>query len=98
MSSWLINFLARNTPSCKEVVQLLSNSMEEPLPLRQRIAVRFHFLICKWCLRYQKQIHFIRNILGGNPEKVGQNAPGALSAETKERLKQALRKQPPSLN
>ncbi len=91
MPNWIINFLARNTPSCKEVIQLISNSMEQPLSLQKRISLQFHFLICKWCSRYQKQLRFIRNILGRNPEKVGENAPGALSQETKERIKQALR-------
>lgn len=91
MPKWIINFLIRNTPSCKEVVQLVSDSMEKPLSLRRRISIQFHFLICKWCFRYKKQLHFIRNILGGNPEKVGETAPGALSQETKERIKQVLR-------
>jgi hypothetical protein len=91
MRQWLINFLARNTPSCKEVVQLVSNSMEQPLSLRKWTSLQFHFLICKWCFRYQKQLRFIRNILGRYPERVGENAPGALSEETKERIKKALR-------
>lgn len=91
MPQWLINLLARNTPSCKEVIRLISDSMERPLSFRQRLAVRFHFLICKWCTRYQKQVRFIHNILGGRPEKVGETAPGALSAEAQERIKQALR-------
>jgi hypothetical protein len=91
MRQSLINFLARNTPSCKEAVQWVSYSMEQPLSLRKRISLQLHFLICKWCSRYQKQLRFIRNILGRHPEKVGENAPGALSQETKERIKQALR-------
>jgi hypothetical protein len=91
MSSRLTDFLAHNTPSCKEVFRLISDSMEQPLSLRKRISLRLHFLICKWCSRYLKQLHFIRNILRRNPEKVGETAPGALSQETKERIKKALR-------
>lgn len=91
MTRWLTSFLARHTPSCKEIIQLISNSMERPPSLRQRLSIRFHFLICKWCFRYQKQIRFIHNILGGNPEKVGETAPGALPPEAQERIKQALR-------
>ena len=91
MPKWLINFLARNTPSCKEVIQLISDSMERPLPFHKRMTVRFHFLICKWCARYRRQLRFIRNILGRNPGKVGQNLPNVLSPEAQERIKQALR-------
>lgn len=91
MRRWLINFLARNTPSCKEAVQFISNAMEQPLSMEKRISIRLHLLICKWCTRYKKQLHFIQNILGGNPEKVGENTPDALSREAQERIKEALR-------
>jgi hypothetical protein len=91
MSSWFKNWLARNTPSCKEIVRMISDSMERPPSLRRRISIELHFLICKWCSRYQKQLRLIRNILGGNPEKVGENAPDALSSEAKERIRRSLR-------
>lgn len=77
---------------------MISNSMEQPLPLRLRVMIRFHLLICIWCVRYQKQIRFIRNILVRNRETVGENTPDSLSPEVKDRIKQALRKQPPSSN
>lgn len=91
MTRWLTNLLKRRTLSCNEIVQSISNSMERPPSLRQRLSIRLHLLICKWCFRYQKQIRFIHNILGDNPEKVGETAPGALSPEAQERIKQALR-------
>ncbi len=92
MPVWLINLLAGKTPTCKEVIRLLSESMEHPLPLPQRIKIRVHLLICKWCTRYQKQIGFIRAILRRDPEKAGQKTGASLSSEAKERIKETLRR------
>lgn len=90
MTRWFVTFLVRNTPSCKEMTERISESMERRLSFRQRIGVRLHFLICIWCRRYQKQLLFIRNILRGDPEKIGENLPGGLSPEARRRMKEAL--------
>jgi hypothetical protein len=92
MPEWFVHLLARNTPSCEEVLRLISDSMEQPLPLRRWISIRIHFLICKWCARYQKQLRLIRSLLRRDPEKAGANAPATLSPEAKERIKQSLRR------
>ena len=36
-------------PNCKEVTRLVLMAEDTSLPLRQRLAVRFHMLICKAC-------------------------------------------------
>jgi hypothetical protein len=46
--------------SCKDVTQLLSQSMDRSLPLGKRIGVRLHLLICKFCARYERQLALIR--------------------------------------
>jgi hypothetical protein len=92
MPQWLVNLLANNTPACEEVLRLISDSMERPLPLRRRISIRIHFIICKWCARYQKQLRLIRSLLRRDPGKAGENAPATLSPEAKERIKQAVRR------
>ncbi len=46
--------------SCKDVTQLLSESMDASLPIGKRIGVRLHLLICKFCLRYKRQLLLIR--------------------------------------
>jgi hypothetical protein len=92
----LVGWLIRLTPPCSEVVRLISESMDHPLPLGKRISVRLHFLICKWCERYRQQLLFIRNALRRHPEKLeGQDQPpfAALSPEVRERIKRALSQQ-----
>ena len=97
--AWLRNWLIRNTPTCREVIRLLSDEMDRSIPLRRWITARLHFLICVWCLRYQKQIGLMRNLLRseepGSPtgdSKAGSDA--RLSDEARERLKRITRQDP----
>jgi hypothetical protein len=96
---WLKNWLIRNTPSCQEVVRILSDAMDRPIPLHRRIAVRFHFLICTWCVRYHRQIGLLRTALRGTgPGTPADDAPAGsgarLSDEARERLKRLTRQNP----
>ncbi len=89
----LTNFLARTTPPCSAVIQMVSESMDHTLPLRKRIGVRLHFLICKWCERYRQQLLFIREAVRQHPERLeGQDSSPTttLSPEARERIKRAL--------
>jgi hypothetical protein len=48
--------------SCKEAVQLMSEEMERNLGLGERLALRFHQLICQGCRNYRQQMLFLREI------------------------------------
>jgi hypothetical protein len=90
LETQLVKFIGRHTPKCREVVRILSASMEEPLTLSMRIKLRFHYLICAWCQRYERQLHEMRKFLRVLPE-----APAPpeeqMPASAKERMKKALR-------
>jgi hypothetical protein len=91
----IVGWLIRRTPTCKDMTRLLSDAMDRPLPLGTRVRMRLHFLICKWCERYKSQLVFLRQALRRHPDKLeGESAPAppALSSETKDRLKEALRR------
>ena len=45
----LVKFIGKHTPKCREMVRILSQSMDEPMPPMMRIKKRLHFLICYWC-------------------------------------------------
>lgn len=87
----LVSFIAKRTPSCRDVVRLLSQSMEEKLPVTTRIKIRFHYLICVWCYRYGEQLQVLRKIASSLPEHVDDCCPETLPRSSKERIKQALR-------
>ncbi len=46
--------------NCKEATQLVSESLDRKLPFHQRIGIRMHLLMCKFCSRYEKQLMFLR--------------------------------------
>jgi len=87
----LVSFIAKHTPKCREVVRLLSQSMEMKLPVTTRIKIRFHYLICVWCHRYGKQLRALREIASSLPEHVNNRCSETLPHSSKERIKQALR-------
>jgi hypothetical protein len=87
----LVSFIAKYTPTCREVVRLLSQSMEVKLPLSTWIKIRFHYLICVWCYRYGEQLRALRKIASSLPEHEAECGQEVLPSSSKERIKQALR-------
>jgi hypothetical protein len=79
--------------SCKDVTQLLSESMDATLPVGKRIGVRLHLLICKFCARYKRQLLLIRETarrLAAIEEAPGLPGGETLSAEARERIRKTL--------
>ena len=75
--------------SCKDVTQLLSESMDASLPIGKRIGVRLHLLICKFCLRYKRQLLLIRET--ARRLAATEDVPGeTLSAEARDRIRKSL--------
>ncbi len=63
------------------------------LPLRKRMLLRLHFLMCKYCERYRQQLLFIRKAVRQHPERLeGQDSSPTttLSPEARERIKRTL--------
>jgi hypothetical protein len=79
--------------SCKDVTRLLSDSMDRSLPIGKRIGVRLHLLICKFCARYERQLHLIRDTvrrIAAAEETPGEPFGGALSEAARTRIRSAL--------
>ena len=86
----VVMFIAKHTPKCHDITRFISQSLDGPLPLRTRIAMKFHYLICIWCERYRDQLGFLRNALPSCPEHTADKLPSAARA----RLKVAIRSEP----
>ncbi|GMQ79817.1 MAG: hypothetical protein BMS9Abin03_257 [Thermodesulfobacteriota bacterium] len=52
MKHWMFN--------CKKVTHLVSESLDRKLYLYQRMGMRIHLMMCKFCSRYQEQLLFLR--------------------------------------
>ena len=78
--------------SCKDVSQLLSESMDRSLPFYQRVLMRMHLIMCKYCSRLKEQFEVLR-AAGRHEELYGNelDESRALSNDGKERLKKFLK-------
>ncbi len=85
--------ICRFTPTCPEVIRILSLGMDKELPLTTRIKLRVHYLMCSFCERYAKQLNYIREVSREFPEKIGVVSDATLPAEAKQRLNEALRQE-----
>lgn len=86
----MMRLMVRVMPSCRDISQLISEAMDRNLPLRKRLTIRVHVSMCKFCRRYERQLHLLHEGARhyANPEKnVVENS---LSSAAKERLEKAV--------
>lgn len=79
--------------SCRDVTRLISLSMDRSLPLGNQIGVRIHLLLCRFCARYERQLHLIRDTVRRlvTEEKTAKGPfSGGLSENARERIRQSL--------
>ena len=86
----LVKFIGKHTPKCREMVRILSQSMDEPMPPMMRIKKRLHFLICCWCQRYEEQLRYIHETARKFPEHADKASDITFPPNAKERIKQKL--------
>ena len=78
---------------CREISKLVSESMEQDLPLRRRLEVRMHLMMCRMCWGFARQIRLLRRGARENPERLGpdESSPEAnLSEKARQRIKATL--------
>lgn len=70
--------------------------MDATLPLQQRLAIRFHLLMCRYCARFRRQLIMLRMLSrdSDSDRSPDKSASATLSNETKERIKKAIHSQP----
>lgn len=49
--------------SCKEVTEICSLEMEQPIALGQRLGLGLHLMMCSGCTNYRQQLKVIRNAM-----------------------------------
>ena len=78
--------------NCKEVSEMVSESMDRALPFHQRVLIRMHLLMCKDCARCKEQYETIRAAMRYE-ELDGKDldASRSLSKDGKERLREFLK-------
>jgi len=83
MKHWMFN--------CKKVTQLLSESLDRNLSLYQRMGMRIHLIMCKFCSRYKEQLLFLRKTARLYSESSeDSNLSIQLSPEVGKRIKESM--------
>jgi hypothetical protein len=49
--------------TCKEASRLISQQLDTPLPLRERLLLRFHLFWCDACTRFVQQAAYLRRAM-----------------------------------
>ena len=86
-------FLLRKLPTCREAVEIISQSLERPLSLRERIYLKLHLYVCVWCVWYLEHLKLIRRSARASatiPHEIDFAPAVALSPEARERIKQQI--------
>ena len=75
---------------CKEIIELTSQNMETSLPWYTRMEMKVHYLMCKTCHRYAKQLQFMNKALGAFDSHAStENCQ--LSSDAKQRIAKKMR-------
>lgn len=81
MKMWIFN--------CREVSRLVSESMDREMSLGQRLGIRFHLLMCRYCARFGQQLKRIRILVRRQTED--SVPPLAMDTKAKDQLKRLLK-------
>lgn len=76
--------------SCKQASQLISQSLEQPLAMRERFALKLHLLICKYCRRFRQQLQAIGVALKLTARAIESDDTIKMPPEAKQRLIQSI--------
>ena len=80
--------------SCKKVTELISESMENPLPLSKWILLWFHLAMCRLCRGFARDSRQLRSSVRRYGRSKYEEGRETLSDEAQERLKKLLRGNP----
>jgi hypothetical protein len=87
-------FVRALSPTCKEATRLQSEAMDRRLSFVEKLGLRVHLLLCKWCRRYGEQLTFLRSAAHECQDHEGPDMPQRLSPEARERIKRTLQSSP----
>lgn len=99
MSLWkklrwrLVLWAVRRLPPCCDISHRISDGMQTPQPLRERIVIHMHLMVCDWCTSYKQQIALMGEAARRQSQAVeaGAEMPLHLSDAARGRLREMLR-------
>lgn len=86
----LMRAMTRVMPSCRDISELISAGMDRRLPWRKRLSIRLHVSLCKFCRRYEKQLHLLHASVRHYADPDANVVEKSLSPAAKEKLEKVL--------
>ncbi len=75
---------------CKQASQLISQSLDRSLTLRERLSLKLHLLICEFCKRFSQHMQTIRVALKQMTSSIESNDSIEMPSAAKNRILQSI--------
>lgn len=79
MKPWFLN--------CNRISELVSESMDADTGVTRRIGIKFHIMMCRYCARYEKQLHTIRDTIKTSVDESSDVSLQPMSDQKKKQIK-----------
>jgi predicted anti-sigma-YlaC factor YlaD len=78
--------------TCQQASELVSQSLDQPLSLKNRFTLKFHLMMCSACHRFNRQMRQLRSAILGLVKTTENDESITLSPEAKAKISQKLSK------
>lgn len=69
MRHWIVN--------CRKISRMVSDALDRKLPFHQRVGIRMHLLMCRYCARNRRQQLLLRMVLQQYEQRCVRHAESA---------------------
>ena len=76
--------------TCKQASQIISQSLDRNLSWQERLTLRLHLFICKYCKRFSQQLSTLRVTLKRMNETVENDTNITMSSDIKARIAKSM--------
>ena len=76
--------------TCKQASQIISQSLDSPLPWSYRMQLKLHLFICRFCARFSRQMRLLRTAVQRIQHDTENDQSIQLSSDAKARISQAV--------
>jgi predicted anti-sigma-YlaC factor YlaD len=71
---------------CKQASQIISQSLDRPLTLRERLALKLHLLICEYCRQFSQHMQTLRVAIKQMTSSIESNSTIEMPSAAKKRI------------
>ena len=77
--------------NCKQATQVISQSLDRKLTLRERFVLKFHLIICSACKQFNQQLVALRSTFNKLTAAIENDTNIKMPSETKNRLLETIK-------